>query len=193
MQKVFNTLFRRRGTTGLGVKIAGAAAIVFGLLFATAAPAAADPIDTLSCNYGPYIWHTTSYNDCLQIGDYNSGDWHIQLGLDLRPAGYAQEAILSCPANFSAELWGADTNRAAGLQWSPPSSEDDFLAYLPVAPGWPVVGPEALSIQFDKWVDWRVLNEDDGTDEVYVVIKFNDCSSDFNPIMLRTNNIVHNF
>src|SRR4051794_22128245 len=78
----------------------------FGLLFATAALTAADPIDTLSCNYDRYIWHTTSYNDCLQIGDYNSGDWHIHLGLDLPPAGYAQEAILSCPAKFLGRAMG---------------------------------------------------------------------------------------
>jgi hypothetical protein len=184
----------RRKLTGRGIKLFGAVALATLAVLAAATPASAAPTDTTSCDNGPYLWHTTSFNECIWIGGYSAGDWQIRVGLDLNvPTGYAQEAILACPANFSAELWGADTDRTPGIQSSPPSSEDDFLAYLPIAAGWPVLGTDLLSIEFEKVVGWQVLNEDDGTDEVYVVIKLNDCSSDFNPIKLRTNNIVHNF
>ncbi|GIH11181.1 hypothetical protein Rhe02_92480 [Rhizocola hellebori] len=174
-------------------KLAAVTAVIMSATLIAAAPAAAAPTDTMSCTNGPYLWHTTAFNVCIRIGNYNSGDWQVHVGLDITPEGYARDAILNCPANFSAELWGADTDRTPGLQWSLPSGDDDYRTFVPVSPGWPAVGPGGLGVEFDKTVDWRVLNEDDGTDEIYVLIKFNDCSSDFNPIMIRTDNIVHNF
>ena len=49
------------------------------------------------------------------------------------------------------------------------------------------MSPDLVSITFEKWVNWRVLNEDSGTDEVHVLIKCNDRTIDANPVMLRTN------
>jgi hypothetical protein len=107
------------------------------------------------------------------------------------PAQHAQQGILNCPANFSAELWGDDEARAPGLQVSPHGS-DDFRTWLPITYG-PVVTSQGLSVAFGKRLDWSVLNEDNGTDEVYVLIKFTDCAMGPRQIMVRTIDIVHNF
>jgi len=164
--------------------------ITLGALGTFAAPAAADPIDTTSCDYGTYLLPFTSYNDCIRIGDYSDGDWRVVVGLDINvPTAYAQQEILDCPASFSAELWGADTDGTAGFQWVPHSG-DQFLTWLPISAG-PTLGSGVLGIEFAKTVGWQVLNEDNGTDEVYVLIKFNDCR--VGQLTLRTNNIVHNF
>ena len=194
MRTTLGIRFRFHRAARRGVTAAGLVAVVLGALLVAASPASAAPVGQPACNYGPYLWHTTSYNECILIGGYSDGDWDVHVGLDLTvPPDYAQQAILNCPANFSAELWGSDSRNNPGFQSGPPPGDDDFLTYLPISPGWPRIGANGLGIEFDKRVNWRVLNEDDGTDEVYVVVTCNDCTTDFNPVRLRTNEIVHNF
>jgi hypothetical protein len=56
----------------------------------------------------------------------------------------------------------------------------------------PLEAPKAFSTN-SFVMQLRPIPQYSGTGEVYVLIKFNDCSIDANPVMPRTNNIVHNF
>jgi hypothetical protein len=152
----------------------GALAIAAGALVVAAGPATAAPVGPQSCN------PTTGSNSCISIN--LEGDWHVHVGLDVNmPQQYAQE-IINCGNPFSAEIWGDDGG----------GSSDDYRTWMPVSPGWPAAGPTGLGVEFDKFVDWRVLNEDDGTDEIYVKIFLYDCHTGATRTF-RTNNIVHNF
>jgi hypothetical protein len=174
-------------------RLAGVMAVVMAALVITAAPSAAAPINSQSCRNGQYLYPGTSFNICIFIGNYGNGDWEVTVGLDVNVSmQHAQEWIINCPANFSAELWGSDVSRAAGLQTSPPPAEDDFRTYLPIAVN-PYVWSGGLGVGFGKRFDWSVLNEDVGTDEIYVLVKFTDCALGIKQVMIRTDDIIHNF
>ena len=177
----------------ISAKLAGVMAVVTASLLISAAPSVAAPVNVQKCNPGPYIYTSRSINVCIFIGNYSNGDWQVSVGLDvIVPMSHAQSWIIDCPANFRADLWGSDSSRAPGVQQSPPSSEDDHRTWLPITDG-PTVWSGGLGIGFGKRVDWSVLNEDEGTDEIYVLIKFIDCALGSKEVMIRTDNIVHNF
>jgi hypothetical protein len=152
-----------------GLAIA-ALATLFGVLVAAPSPASAYPTGPMTCNYQVNV-----YNACISIN--LAGDWQVHVGLDVTmPQQYGQE-IINCGNPFSASLYGTSSG---------------YRTWLPVSPGWPGAGAGGIGVEFDKSVDWRVLNERSGTDHVYVRISLYDCHTGLTRYF-TTNVIDHNF
>lgn len=163
-----------------GVRLAAAAAAVaVGMVMAMPEIASAAPTDQQACKV-----EANQGNACITIGSFSEGYWLVHGGVDfIVSPGYGQQLINQCGTSvITAELWGDDGS----------DSDDDFLAHVPLKPGWPAAGGNLISAEFE----WRylssLLDEDNGTDEVMIRFYLYDCNG--NPRRrLDTPNIVHNF
>jgi hypothetical protein len=131
------------------------ATLAVSLLAAVPGASAAD----MQCNHDD-----RSFNACLDFS-YSWGWWTGYAGLDVRLAPtYAQE-VLACDPNFRAELWGDDGG----------PGKDDYRRPLSLAPGSPRLSADGISVDFvGNAISPQQMNEDDGEDELYAKIFYDD-------------------
>jgi hypothetical protein len=127
-----------------------------------AGPAAADVITDPHCNYD-----FVTFNACLSFsGGADVNTLVPSAGLDSRTSeSHARDVvadILSGNAPVFAQLIGDDG-----------PGHEQILANLPLAPGWPAVGPDGLGIAWSDSLYRGVLDEDkDGQDEVFARVGY---------------------
>jgi hypothetical protein len=119
-----------------------------------ATPAQAAPVDQ-ACSP-----RTVAYHACLTAeGTGTLNLWKITAGLDsYMSQRYAQE-VIDWGGVFVADLYADDSG-----------SNDPYLGQVPLS--WVAAGPEGLGQEHVGEYDCRVLNEDNGTDELYAIISW---------------------
>jgi hypothetical protein len=147
-----------------------AALAVIAASLAVAAPQASADTPVLTgrqgCNYDGVSFYACHLITWSPIATWYYDDvalLHVNM-----PEQYARE-IVACGARFDASLWGNDGN--GGMD-----SEDDFIRPAQLDPGWPQANQYGLEAHFSALtIAGHQLDEDDGTDEIYVRISFYDC------------------
>jgi hypothetical protein len=166
--------------------LAATLAVVAVTLVVTAPRASADQASgngKSACHYDG-----VTYYACLEQFQYVGYLWyngsaflHVNL-----PENYARE-IVGCPgSSYHASLWGNDGG--PGID-----SDDDYIRDLVVTPGWPQANYSGLEIHFSTQdLYYTALDEDDGTDELYVRMSYTDCHN-HSTYTYISDNIVGNF
>jgi hypothetical protein len=157
--------------------LAAALAVAAVSLLAAAPRASAGPPEATCGSDGK------TFEACVQL-NYKGYLWYDGwAGLDVYlPAQYAAE-IVACGADPKASLWGDDDG------WE----GDDFIRNLVVTPGWPQAKPSGFGVTFNtSSLYYTQLDEDDGTDEIYIRFSYWDCHTGLTRTF-RSPNIVGNF
>ena len=160
---MYSPAFRARPLHALAAALA-----VIAVSLAVAAPrASADqPVSSgnPACNYDG-----RTYYACLSLQYLGFFWWNGSPVLHVNlPEQYGRE-VVDCGADFRASLWGNDGS--GGID-----SEDDFIRNLVLAPGWPQANASGIEAHFTtENLSADNLDEDDGTDELYVRMSYFDC------------------
>jgi hypothetical protein len=155
-----------------------AALAVIAVSLLAAAPRASADTQTQACGYDG-----KTYYACLRF-DYVGYLWwngaavlHVNL-----PDQYARE-VIACGADLKASIWGDDDGDAG----------DDFIRNMVLAPGSPQVDYAGILANFTTLnLNSSNLDEDDGTDELYVRVSYWDCHTGLTRTF-RSSNYVGNF
>src|SRR4051794_22202995 len=162
----YHRTFRTRARWALAAALA---TVVTSLAAATTPPPASAAATDMECNFEIH-----NYNSCLKFTRDGTFWWNTYVGQDVYlPAQYARE-IIACGVRYRASLWGDDG--APGESY-----DDQFIANLGIAPGWPRAesSPGGISVEFSTPLFGFYLDEDRGADpdELYARISFYDCNA----------------
>jgi hypothetical protein len=134
-----------------------------------------------ACNYDGWSFYACLHFDYKGYGWYNASTvLHRNMSTD-----YAR-ALIACGGYFKASLWGRDEDND--------HSQDDFIRNLVLTPGYPQASYNGLDVRFYT-VDIAdsQLDEDDGTDELFVRMTYRDCNSGLVTQTYDTDDMVGNF
>jgi hypothetical protein len=139
------TLLRRAG------HLVAALATGFGLVAAAAGPATATGLGEQTC-----AWQTGRYNVCIRADRMAADQVWVHVGIDVTMSESVARQIVDTPGEeFAVTLYGIDGSSSAAQH---------PLAVIPMT--WDAAGSGGLSAEFDVFLDYSVLDEDDGRDEV---------------------------
>jgi hypothetical protein len=135
-----------------------------------------------ACNYDGWSFYACLHFDYKGYGWWNASTvLHVNMSTD-----YARGVINCGPgAQFRASLWGRDEDND--------HSQDDFIRNLVLTPGWPQASYNGLDARFYTVdIPDSQLDEDDGTDELFVRMSYRDCNTGFTRTF-DTDDMVGNF
>jgi hypothetical protein len=158
---------KHRTSQARPLRALAALAAALGILAATSLAAAA-PASAVD---GPHCKHDQFSNACLTFDGSRAGrGWDAYVGIDVYMSEQYAREVLACDENFRASLWGDDGARG-------PSSDDDHIRDLDIQPGWPRADSTGIAVEFiSRDIDTSELDEDDGDDQIYARVAFDDCN-----------------
>jgi hypothetical protein len=134
-----------------------------------------------ACNYDGWSFYACLHFDYTGYGWYNASSvLHVNMTTD------AARTVINCGANLKASLWGRDEDND--------HSEDDFIRNLSVAPGYPQAAYNGLDVRFSVInVPASKLDEDEGGDELFVRMSYDDCNLSWRNRWFDTDDMVGYF